>query len=216
MKKYLSKKHIMIILSIFIALVVVEKVTKPLPLSYEEAIEKLSKSDKTLDIEFTDITTNYIVSDDKEHKETNILAYRSLYSGLFNIKKNQSASIDIQEDSHIYYKEANALGEDQLLYGKPISGIRKSVPYAVLSYYFLASVVIFVITIALRSLIENKMGKQIINSLVALSGSYIISNFLMKGFSSTTYFLSRDLFYIISGLILMSTILLYVLDDERY
>lgn len=214
MKKYLSFKQVKIIILIFVALVVADKVTKPFPLAYEEAILNVEESNDTLNINFMDNVSNYRIS--RDHEDINVIAYRTLSSALLNQKHQKSINMSLDDIKNVYYVEAHPSGEDVLLHGTPVSGVRVMQPHLILSYYFLIAIVCFVISMALRALIEKRAVKQVIHGLIAVSGAYIISNFMMKGFSATTYFITRDAVYIILGTLLMMFPILYALDDQRH
>lgn len=204
-----SKKRgrlvIIILIMIFTTVLAVEKINRPSPLTYAEAVEKISKNDDKLLITFSkdvrDYELNYYSGLDNtgrkvEMSEVVIMAWKSSLNKYLS-PSSKIETIDLNKIDNILYSEINESGSNKVIYEKlKSSGGSSLLPRLSMNYYFMSATILALLSFVSTFLFKNsKQLKQVAIIICIFSTSYIISSVLVLGFNQITYFMTRDLAY---------------------
>lgn len=192
--------------------------TKPIPLSFEEAVESTQVEDGKVFIKFMPEVCNYnIVFNNYNEIEYEVMAWKTNISSLFKRGESKTTVISIDEEKPVlvrYISQASEL--DKLIYGKDQEEGSLTLPRLAMNYYLVLMTIIFII-IGILSFIFRKMDKinKITKIIMILALSYIFSHIVMFGFGGSTYHLNRDLsFVIITTILIFSIFILLVYKDN--
>ncbi|GEM_PF-1001446 len=212
-KRKLKNKNIYIgllsALIICLSLVITLNIaTKPIPLSYMEAIESAKAENKKLFIKFNPIVSNYsIVSYGSNH---DIMAWKTNISNFFDNgePKNTVINIDNEKSTIVnYISQADEL--DKLLYGKVDYKGQITLPRLAMNYYFLTMTSLLIVAIFLYLLFKNTDKiKKTLKIIIIFTLSYILGHISIFGGSGTTHHIIRDLSFVIVSCILYFTIII--------
>lgn len=194
--------------------IVFDKTTKPIPLSHEEAIESIEEQNGKILIKFNENVSNYDIIHYEEEGQNyyNLMTWGNGLSKLLKKGEAKSSIIKAEKLGGVYY-----IGQDreldEIIYGNSLDYNSVTLPRLSMNYYFLMSIVIFVIFMILSFIFKDKK-KKIITSIMYLALSYIISNFLVLGISRVTYHILRDLFFVSVTTVLLFIIIMLLINRE--
>ena len=204
---------LIICLSLVIALNIA---TKPIPLSYMQAIESTKVENEKLFIEVKPKVSNYsIVSYGSNH---DIMAWKTNVSKFFDSgePKNTVITIDDRKSTIVSYI-SQADEPDKLIYGKIDGQGRITLPRLAMNYYLLAITSIFIIAIFLYLIFKNTDKiKKIAKIIIIFSLSYILGHISIFGGSGTTHHIIRDLYFVIVSFILFFSIIILLVYKESF
>lgn len=188
--------------------------TKPIPISYEHAIESIKIEDNKLFIKFNPVVSNYSISSSNLNHD--IMAWRTNISNFFNISEAKNTVIDLDNNNSTvvhYITQTNK--PDKLIYGKVDYKGQITLPRLSINYYFLTIVSIFIISILLYLLFKNnKKIKKILKISTIFSLSYILGYISIFGHISSTHHITRYLFFVVlASILFFSIIILLVYKD---
>ena len=185
-----------------IALIGVDKATKPIPLSYNEAIKSIKIEDDKAFINFTPEVSNYQINSYGE-----FMAWKTIIDKLdkSNEPKNTVVYISEKDSSMYYIDQKGAL--DTKIYGKDnhdFSG-QITLPRLAMNYYvFFMGIILFLLWILLIIFRKKDRINKLIRTTMLLPISYIIANVLISGIGGSTHHIIRDLSFVV-----MTTILIF-------
>ena len=88
-------------------------------------------------------------------------------------------------------------GRQELLWGKPLSGGVETLPRLALGYYLILAVCLAAGSGAAWFFLRKRFSGRIVRQVFFAPLSYIAAHLLIKGFSSASFFMERDLFRIL-------------------
>ena len=214
LKNYKSDKLIIIILIFaFIGIAGIEKLTQPIPLTYQAAVKKVLKKNKSVEIIFNDNVNNYEIIDSEYTEEGDhqiaISAWQTLIGKYTKNNKTETVSIEVENKKvdKIFYI-ANQNKKDVIIYGEQMTGGQITLPRLAMNYYFVLNLILLIVSmLSLYVFKKNTIVRKVFKTVVLFTLSYIISSMVMLGFNQTTYFISRDLAYVMISTLLLSSIL---------
>lgn len=198
-----------------IALIGVDKTTKPIPLSYNEAISSVEIEDGKAFITFTPEVSNYEVNSYDE-----FMAWETIIGRLDRNSKPKNTVINIQgEDSSIYYIDQE--GElDTRIYGQDdefVNGGRATLPRLAMNYYIIFMLGILLLLWILSFIFKRKTKiKKAISTIMMLPISYIIANILISGLGGSTHHIQRDLTFVVIGTALIFAIIISLKHKDYF
>lgn len=222
-KKKLKNKNIYIgllsalLVSIFL-LIGLNVATKPIPLSFEEAVESTQVEDGKVFIKFKPEVSNYnIVSNDYDGIEYEIMAWETNISNLIERSEAKTAVISIDEEEPVIVRFRSQASElDRVIYGKDQEGYSLTLPRLAMNYYLNLMIIGFIIS-GILSFIFRNMDKinKITKIIMIFAFSYILSHIVMFGLGGLTHHMKRDLsFVIITSILIFSIFILLVYRDN--
>ncbi len=200
---------LIISLLLFIGL---DKTTKPIPLTFNEAIESTEVKEGQLIINFTsDVSDFNIVYSDSDKKEYDVMAWKNNISTLFEYEKPRMTVLEIDDNKPTSVHFINQGGKlDIPIYGHDDMGGRLTLPRLAINYYFLVMGVAFIVTILLSLLFRKKKKmKELTTILLFLTLSYLLTHIFVFGTGGSTHHMNRDLFFVsITALLTFSILIL--------
>lgn len=190
-----------------ISLIVVDKATKPIPLSYSEAIKSVKIEDGKAFINFTPEVSNYQINSYGE-----LMAWKTIIDKLDKNNEPKNTVVNIPgENSAMYYIDQTG-APDKKIYGpndvSDYSG-QVTLPRLAMNYYLLfmivSGLVFLVLLIIFRK--KDKIGK-IINFILMIPISYILAHISIFGIGGATHHIIRDLSFVIIATILIFSIII--------
>lgn len=211
--KMQSKKYqtiIIILLIAFLSLIIVDKLTKRSPLSFDEAILLVEENNKIVDVEFKKGVANFEnVLYDYDDKAYSILAWQTPIHKILNNKSTKKLTLDTNNIDYIYYtgiKDENNL----IIYGNN-NEASVTLPRLALNYYLILTTGVLIFFALLSFIFKNVKTISELASIVCLvSIAYIVSHVLVMMPKSATYFIERDFTFIISLTLILSSILISI------
>lgn len=194
--KKLKRNTLLLSLALFVSIVGLERLTRPITISYKDAVATSIVSDNQLKISFKDEVSKYKIFETSVENEKNIVAYQTILSKLFQNDSTELV-IDARNLSRIYYEDGMFSGRDIIMFGDELDDVSVTLPRLALNYYTVLSMFIFMLTSVLHRLIKQDNHKKILSVILVISGSYVGSSFLIKGINGSSYFMIRDLSYIL-------------------
>ena len=85
----------------------------------------------------------------------------------------------------------------KLLWGEPLNGGGQVLPRLTLNYYLLIAAGLTVITGALWFVLRKNRNNRIIRQIFFAPLSYVIAHLLICGVKGTTYFMGRNMYFIL-------------------
>lgn len=197
-----------------LSILIINIATKPIPLSYTDAIDSTKIENGKLFINFNSIVSNYsIESYGSEHE---IMAWKTNISKFFNHSEAKNTVIDIDNDKTTivsFISQNNEL--DKIMYGEIDGEGQLTLPRLAINYYLFAMTILFVVTVLLFFLFKNAVQiKKILKIIIIFSLSYILGHISIVGVNGTTHHMIRDLsFLIVSSILYFLIIILFVYKD---
>lgn len=188
--------------------------TKPIPLSYTEAIDSRRIENGKLFIKFNPIVSNYSI--DSYGSEYGIMAWKTNISKVFDRGQAKNTVINIDNKKATIVSFISQIGElDKIMYGTIDGQGQLSLPRLAMNYYLLAMTILFVVAIFLFFLFKNAVQiKKVLKIIIIFTLSYILGHISIFGGSGTTYHIIRDLsFVIVSCTLYFIIIILLVYKD---
>ncbi len=185
------------------------KATKPIPLSFGEAVESTEIEDGKLFIKFKTKVSNYsIVSSSYDQIDYEIMAWKTNISRLFKKGEAKTTVISIDKEKPILVRYISQDSElDKIIYGKDQEGNSLTLPRLAMNYYLFIMVIIFVISIVLSFIFRNMdKTKKTTNIVMFFPLSYILSHIVIVGVRGSTHHMNRDLSFVI-----VTTILFFII-----
>ena len=187
-------------------------------LKYEEAIESVDvNSNGVITIYFTDKVSGYKIEDDRE-----MIAWSNLFDSLFKV--NNQSSIILNPGGKRIPTTLLYISDGELdktifgdVYAEDGAG-QITLPRLAIGMYISLGAIVIVTLIILRFLFRKYIFIQNIISVVTMIPlSYIISAFLIKGFSTSSHDIMRDFWFIgiMMLLVFMILLLLYLTRLEE-
>lgn len=212
-KRKLKNKNIYIgiltaLIVSLILLIGVDKATKPIPISFNKAIESTKNEDGKLFIKFTPEVSNYNIVSYGDNYD--IMAWKTNISKIFESKEPKNTVINVDEEKNvsIHYIEQN--GElDKQIYGRYYHGGRITLPRLAMNYYVCFMGIIFLI-LCIMSIIFRRKARimKVISTIMIFSISYIVANIIISGIRGSTHHIIRDLWFIVVATILIFSIII--------
>ncbi len=202
-------------LILFLSLVIALNIaTKPIPLSYMEAIESTKLEDGKLFIKFNPIVSNYSIESYGPNHD--IMAWKTNISRPFNKgeAKNTLVNIDNENPTTVYYiNQTNEL--DKLIYGKVPHKGRLTLPRLAMNYYLLIMTFLFIIGVFLYLLLKRaRKIRRILKIVIIFAFSYILGS--LFGSSGNTHHIIRDFCFVLVTSILFFSIIILLVYKESF
>ncbi len=206
-----------ITLLLFIAF---DKVTKPLPITYENAVQSIESKDEFILIQFNEVVSDYNIEFTLYEglNQYRIMAWETYLSKLGRTGEPKSAIINNMDRNidAVYYSDQDG-EKDKLVYGNPdyYSGI-VDYPMIILNLYFIIASAAFGILLLLSLVFKkHKVISKILLPLMLLPLSLVLSYIVVVGISGMTYQIERDLFFIVIDAILFFIVFILALYNEE-
>jgi len=208
-KNYIYKIILGILFSGLILIIGINKATKPIPVSYEKAMESVEVQEDRVVIRFTKDVSNFQV--DLYGKEYQVMAWKTNLSKVFKNNQAKEAIIDLKNESNVTVYFVSQNGEaDKLLfssssYNGPQSIVPKdnysgrfTLPRLAMNYYLSAMGLIFWVFLILSIIFRNtEKIKRITSNITIIPISYIIGHFCIMGLQGSTHHIIRDLSFVL-------------------
>ncbi len=190
--------------------------TKPIPLSYADAIESRKTENGKLFIEFSPRVSNYSVVSYGPNYD--IMAWQTKISKIFdrNEGKNTVINIDDKKATKVVYIDQLG-GGDRLLYGGIDGQGQLSLPRLAMNYYLIIMFFLFAASIFLYFIFRNTNKlKKTFKIITILSLSYILGHLSIFAGSGATHHMIRDLSLVLISTILYFSIIILLLYKESF
>lgn len=217
-----NSKFILKILMVSLLLVIfINQITKPISLSYTEAIKYVQVKDNILTISFTEQVADYDTSD-------GLMAWQTLFNKIFKNSKPEDIVINLEENKNIsisYVDQKGGLNRE--LYSSTTETPRKSyddfgnggevtLPRLALNYnVFIAGVLALVLWIISNLFKKFTKIYKFLNIVNFIPLSYIIGSICILGLSGSTHHIIRDLGFVTVASILIFSSILSVKYSDR-
>lgn len=190
--------------------------TKPIPLSYTEAIDSSRIENGKLFIRFNPIVSNYSI--DSFGSKHDIMAWKTNVSRFFNHAQAKNTVINIDSEKSTIVSFISQIGElDKIMYGTIDGQGQLSLPRLAMNYYLSAMIVLFVGALFLSFLFKNVVPiKKVLNIIIIFTLSYILGHISIFGGSGTTHHIIRDLYFVIVSCILYFIIIILLLYKDFF
>lgn len=197
-----------------------DKATKPIPLSYVEAIESVENKDGKVFIKFKKEVSNYDIEESRyDEIDYNIMAWKTNIGTLFKESKAKTTVIDIEEDKLVSIHYINQGGGlDIPIYGKYYDGGRATLRRLAMNYYLYIMIVIFMLFMILSLIFRKKdQIKKITMGIMFFSLSYILAHMVVfGGVQGITHHMNRDLSFIAIIAILIFSIIITIRSKYNF
>ena len=193
--------------------------TKPIPLSYDMAIESTQVEGSRLFIEFKPEVSNYnIVCTNRDGIDYGIMAWKNNISNLFETREAKTAVINIDEEETVLVRFISQDSElDKLIYGKEQEGYSLTLPRLVMNYYLILMTILFIISGILSFIFRNMDKIYIVTKIIMIFAfSYILSHIVIFGLGGATHHIIRDLSFVIITTILTFSIFMLLLYKDNF
>lgn len=198
-----------------ISLIAVDKATKPIPLSYNEAIESVKIEDNKAFINFTPEVSNYEINSYGE-----FMAWKTIIGKLDKNKERKNTVINIPgKQSSMYYIDQKGALDTKIFGPNNIlgNGGQITLPRLAMNYYVTFMVVICLVFLALWTMFRKKEKiRNIINIIFMIPLSYILAHISILGISGSTHHIIRDLSFVIIASILIFSIIISIKYKDRF
>lgn len=196
-RKRLAMKMVILLTSL-ILLLIFFRINQPIGLPYDESKVQIIESGDVLYMSLDPSIAGYDINQYESEGgiELSITTWKQLYHKkkalnemiLLSTKKDEVKFID-------YYTLDHKL--NQVIYGVSEYDGSINLPRLALSYYFLVSIFIFLVTAVLVLLLRKTRVYRLMLMIASLPLSYCLAQFALKGFSFSSYFLKEDLIQIL-------------------
>lgn len=197
-----------------------DKVTKPLSITYENAVNSIESKDEFILIQFNEDVSDYNMEFAiyEGLNQYRIMGWTTYLSKLSTAGEPKSAIINNMDKNidAVYYSDQDG-DKDRLIYGNPdyYSGI-VDYPMIILNFYFILASVAFGILLLLSLVFKkHKVISKILLPLMLLPLSFVLSYIIIVGISGMTYHLKRDLVFIAVTAILFFIVFILALYNEE-
>lgn len=195
-----------------ISLIGVDKATKPIALTYNEAIKSVKVEDDKVFINFTPEVSNYEIDPSGD-----IMAWKTIVSKLNKNNESQNTVINVDEkQTSIHYINQN--GElDKQIYGPDYGGGQLTHRRLAMNYYVTFMLLICLALLILSTIFRKKDKiKKTINTILMIPLSYIVSHILILGIKGATHHIIRDLSFVIIATILIFSIIISIRYKDHF
>lgn len=223
MKKKLKNRNLYTgILTAFIISLVLfvgfDKITKPIPLSYNKVVESISEQNDLIIINFKEDVTDYEIVN-YQGNEYDLMAWKTVLSNLWkrDVKKSVVINPNGEKVNRIYHiSQGDEI--DRLIYGESEfeNGGQLTLPRLAMNYYLLIVGGIFVFFLILNMIFQKKEKiTKITLPIMLISVSYILAHIVILGLNGTTHHILRDLiFVVIASILFFAIFILLVYKDD--
>nr|WP_300004087.1 hypothetical protein [Tissierella sp.] len=192
-----------------ILLLVIDKSTKPIPISFNKAVEYTKYENGRVFIQFTPEVTDYDVTSYGSNHD--IMAWKTNIGKIFKSSqaKNTSVTIDKENNPTVYYLEQTGQLDHKIYGAMPggSEGGRLTLPRIVLNYYVYLIGIIFLVFLSLSIIFRKKDKlKKIANIISLLTLSYLLSHLMVLRFQNSTHHLIRDFTFVLGAMFLIFSI----------
>ena len=198
-----------------ISLIGVDKATKPIPLTYNEAIKSVKVVDDKVFINFTPEVSNYEIDSSGD-----IMSWNTIISKLDKNKEPKNTVINVEgKNTSMYYIDQTG-GLDKQIYGpndvSNYSG-QLTLPRLAMNYYVTFMLLICLALLILSTIFRKKDKiKKTINTILMIPLSYIVSHILILGIKGATHHIIRDLSFVIIATILIFSIIISIRYKDHF
>ena len=198
-----------------ISLIGIDKVTKPIPLSYNEAIKSVKIEDDRAFINFTPEVSNYEINSYGE-----FMAWKTIIGKLDKNNEPKNTVVNIPgEHSAMYYIDQTG-APDKKIYGpNDVSdyGGQVTLPRLAMNYYIVFMGIILLLLWILSIIFKRKTRiMKVISTIMMFPISYIIANILISGIGGSTHHIFRDLSFVIIATILIFSIIISLKHKDYF
>lgn len=181
------RKNMMLSLLIFLTLLLVNFLFKPIYINYSNAIKDVLILDDSINIVFNDDITNYTIEKDYDN---NYRVYA--YKQRLNINKNNILNLNkLDSNSIVYYSSFDGT-LDKVLFGNSEENFI-TLSRLTLNYYNFLSIIIILFLIILFVIIKKE--RDILLKLIIIPISYLLADFITKGFNTKVINISYNLLF---------------------
>ena len=220
-KRKLKNKNIYIgiltaLIVSLILLIGVDKATKPIPLSFNKAIESTKNEDGKVFIKFTPEVSNYDIVSYGDNYD--IMAWKTNISKIFESKEPKNTVINVNEEKNVSIHYIDQNGElDKQIYGPHYDGGQITLPRLAMNYYILFMGIILLILCILSIIFRRKDRiMKLISTIMMFPISYIIANILISGIGGSTHHIIRDLSFVIIATVLIFSIIISLKHKDYF
>jgi predicted anti-sigma-YlaC factor YlaD len=202
------------VLVLALAVSIIAFLTTPEYLPYSDNMFTFSENeDGTIIVTVNKAISGYDVDEYFDPDNTSVYIYNiSVWKYQFG-KRSFGQNIVLKpanaENAAVFYHTDGA--EDTFVYGynpDPDRGII-TLPRLVLGYYiFIAIMLIMILGVLLLSFRKDTKAKRVLEYIIGIPAAYLIGHLCIKGFTTTTYSVTRDLFAIMTVAVLLYCALL--------
>ncbi|CEO87836.1 zf-HC2 domain-containing protein [Syntrophaceticus schinkii] len=202
------------VLVLALAVSIIAFLTTPEYLPYSDNMFTFSENeDGTIIVTVNKAISGYDVDEYFDPDNTSVYIYNiSVWKYQFG-KRSVGQNIVLKpanaENAAVFYHTDGA--EDTFVYGynpDPDRGII-TLPRLVLGYYiFIAIMLIMILGVLLLSFRKDTKAKRVLEYIIGIPAAYLIGHLCIKGFTTTTYSVTRDLFAIMTVAVLLYCALL--------
>lgn len=202
------------VLVLALAVSIIAFLTTPEYLPYSDNMFTFSENeDGTIIVAVNKAISGYDVDEYFDPDNTSVYIYNiSVWKYQFG-KRSVGQNIVLKpanaENAAVFYHTDGA--EDTFVYGynpDPDRGII-TLPRLVLDYYiFIAIMLIMILGVLLLSFRKDTKAKRVLEYIIGIPVAYLIGHLCIKGFTTTTYSVTRDLFAIMTVAVLLYCALL--------
>lgn len=198
-----------------ISLIGVDKATKPIPLSYSEAIKSVKIEDGKAFINFTPEVSNYQINSYGE-----FMAWKTIIDKLDKNNEPKNTVVNIPgEHSAMYYIDQTG-GLDKKIYGpNDVSdyGGQITLPRLAMNYYLLFMIAICLVFLILWIIFRKRDKiRKITNIILMIPISYILAHISILGIRGSTHHIIRDLSFVIIATILIFSIVIWIKYKDHF
>lgn len=211
-----------------ILLIGIDKVTKPIPLSYGKAIESVEEVDDKVFIKFNPEVSNFQI--DSFGTEYQVMAWKTNFSKLFKNSQSKNTTINKNSDGNISIYFIDQENEpDKLIYGSKSNDVPQShsgqehnggritLPRLAMNYYLFIMGLSFLFFWILSIIFRNRDRiKKISATIMIIPLSYIIAHICILGLQGSTHHIIRDLVFVLVATILICSIIIVIRNKKQY
>lgn len=197
-----------------ILLLAIDKTTKPIPISFNKAVESTRYEDGRIFIQFTPEVTDYDITSYGSNYD--IMAWKTNIGRIFKSSEPKNTVVDVnkEKNSTVYYIDQGEELDHRIygpIYGRGDGGGRLTLPRLAMNYYVYIMGIIFLVFLSLSIIFRKKEKlKKITDSIMLLSLSYVIAHILILGSQTSTHHIIRDLSFVIASMFLIFSIFIAV------
>lgn len=199
-----------------ILLILVNIATKPIPLSYIEAIESTKLEDGKLFIEFKEKVSDYSI--ESYGLNHSIMAWNTIGSKFIDSGERKNTVINIDREKSTVVNYVSQISDlDKLIYGTVDYDGQLTLPRLAMNYYLSLMFIIFIITGILFFIFKNTDKiKKVIKIIMLFSLSYILGHMAIFAGRGSTHHMIRDLYFVFLGTLLIFSIFILTLYKDSF
>lgn len=209
MKSKRRYNWVLILLAVaFVGVLGVERLTRPIPLTYVEAVKEVKVDNDNLKIVFSELVSDYELNhysgpdvnvDIGELSDVVIIAWNSPLNKYVKTRNSKNEIFDVADIGKVLYSELDNEGINIVIYGaNNYEGGSFTLPRLAMNYYLRLNIILAIISFVVKHIFKYKQKIKKVASIIYLfSLSYILSSIIVLGLGQSTYFMTRDLFYIL-------------------